>query len=344
MSWFDIGAAVAAPVLGKVFGSSSGSKKREARKDRHFQEQMLDKTQKNTRENIVLGNDMDLRNQQQMFDYRINQGVKAGMTPYEMYMGPAAGAGGGTSNTGATLGNAANQRGIAASQIAQENRRTERLIEQESNQRNADRVTEILKTSMQTEAQKDVAETQAGVTTRGQDLQKQIADNVLSLNQRELEEIKLPQAGAQLGLTKQQLQTEINKTATSSEKFQTLIKQLSMGPANLLVELTMRSHGISLSDDSFQKLTEAKRKQILQELLAMSSSLYTETAGATTAIREPIEQVGDTVADWISSLITSGNEGIQPTNAPNPVLGGAPGSRVSEPILGRPGTYEGSKR
>lgn len=266
------------------------------------------------KDNIRLGNELDLKNQKKMFDYRIKQGRRHGMTSYEMFMGPAAGGGGGTSGSGQTLGNAGTQaiNSIRAAKVQSD-------IAERENQR--DRATSLMQTAMQVSGQKDVANINAGTQTRGQDLQKEIADNVLSLNQRELEEVKIPQAAQALKLSKQQLQTEINKTATSEPKFQQAMKQLSMGPANLLVELTLRDEGISLADDSFQKLSDADRKRILDKLVSLSSSLYIETSGATSTVKKPLEYVGNNIVDWIANFITnsdimSGRGGIEPTNAP----------------------------
>ena len=253
-------------------------------------------------EQITLGNNLDIKNQKEMFDYRINQGVDAGMTPYEMYMGPAAGAGGGTTGSGQTLGNGAISKNQAQIQAEMQQRS---LV--------ANNTTALAQTKMQTDAQRDVAEIQAGTQKRGQDLQKQIADNVLSLNKRELDEVKIPQAGAQVGLSKQQLLTEINKTATSTPQFQMAMKQLSMGPANLLVELTLRDRGISLGDDSFMKLSEAERADILKDLVAMASSTYIEFSGVQSATEGAVEKTGNTVVDIITRLMTGSGSGIQAT-------------------------------
>ena len=281
---------------------------------------------------ITLGNQQDLENQKTMYNFRLERMLSDGLTPYEAHGSPGAGAGGGTTGSGQTLGNAASKQNEIAAQNAQQ-RRSQMMAH----------TTELLKTKMQTDAQRDVADITAGVQTRGQDIQKEIADNVLSLNQRELEDIKIPQAAEQLGLTKQQLQSEINKTATSSPKFQKEMKQLSMGPANLLVELTLRDMGISLADDSFMKLSESQRKEFLDKLTALASTMYVETSAAKALGSGVANKVGDSIADWIASFFDTG-EGIETTNAPPNPAQGAPGARVSEPILGRPGTYEGSKR
>ena len=317
----SLGSGAAGLAIGGVASSLGGSGKTERRKN---QLRAHKQTKRRTKSALRYGNKLDMQNQKEMFDYRIDQGLEYGMTPYEMFTGPAAGAGGGTSGSGATLGNAVSQTAPMALQAENQARENQR-----------DREANLIQTAMQTDAQRDVAETQAGTQTRGQDLQKEIADNVLSLNKRELEEVKIPQAAAQLGLTQQQLQTEINKTATSSEKFQTAMKQLSMGPGNLLVELTMRDKGISLSDDSFMRMSPEQREQILEELTAMASTLYVEASGFSTvtdAVKDKTTSAADTVADWITDLIVGNGEGIQSTNAPpNPPKVETLGARFSEP-------------
>ena len=310
--WGAIGGGIA----GALFGQSSGSRKREMRRANRY-----------TTQQMQLGNQMDLANQKDMFNYRMDYGRNRGLTDYELFMGPAAGAGGGTSGSGQTLGNAASQQAVSQAQLKQQN-------DNQIRQLGIQAATGLQQTKMQTDAQKEVAKIQAGVSERGQDIQKEVADNVLSLNTRELNDVKIPQAAAQLNLSRQQLKTEINKTATSSEKFQKEMKQLSMGPANLLVELTMRDKGISLADDSFMKLSEEQRQEILTELLAMASTLYVEASGfdtVTEKVKGKTDKAANSIADLIAQLIVNatGGSGIEATNAPPnvPKLG----ARFSQP-------------
>lgn len=327
----ESGAATGAGALvGGVLGKSDGAIKRRAREQYWRQVDLGKRSYKRTRNAMKLGNQLDMQNQKEMYDYRIQSGLDAGMTPYEMYVGSSAGgAGGGTTGSGATLGNAASQQGMQAAEAQNQLYMQRQQQEYDRESRTADRMTQLMMTKMQTDTQKDVANINAGTQQRGQDIQKEIADNVLSLNQRELEDVKIPQAAAAVNLSKQQLQTEINKTATSSAKFQTAMKQLSMGPANLLVELTLRDEGISLNDDSFQKLSDKDRKRILDKLVALSSSVYIETSGVTSAIEKPINTAGDWLVDLIVEFMTK-RKGIESTNAPanTPNLGNS----MSEPI------------
>ena len=311
-----LGGGAAAFGLGSLFGPSKGSQKRALRDERNYHSAQSERM-------LRLGNQLDLENQKEMFNYRIGYGRNFGLNTYEMLMGPAGGAGGGTTGSGQTLGNSMTQNEASMRQAR---------VAQSENAK--DRQASIVQTAMQTQTQKDVAEIESGDKKRGQDLQKEIADNVLSLNTRELNEVKLPQAAAQLQLTRQQLQTEINKTATSSERFQKEMKQLSMGPANLLVELTMRDKGISLADDSFMKLSEEKRQEILTELLAMASTLYVEASGfdtVTDKVKGKTDKAANSIADLIADLIVraTGGSGIEATNAPPNVPN--LGARFSQP-------------
>ena len=53
-------------------------------------------------------------------------------------------------------------------------------------------MTSLAQTAMQTDSQQKVAETQAGVTREGQSIQSMIAANKLALEERQLEEIAIP--------------------------------------------------------------------------------------------------------------------------------------------------------
>ena len=321
----SLGAGIVGAGLGAAFGGDNGPSKSDIK---YAQERNMELGTYMAQ----LGNRLDVENQQTMYDYRLQAMEDRGLTSVEMFGSPASGSGGGTTGTGPTLGNA----GISAQSAMQQQRQQAKMVASENQK---DRMTQLATAAIQAGAQKDVAEIGAGVQTRGQDLQKQIADNVLSLNTRELNEVKIPQAAEQLQLTRQQLQTEINKTATSSERFQTAMKQLSMGPANLLVELTMRDKGISLSDDSFMKMSEEQRAQVLSELTAMASTLYVEARGfetVTDKVKQSAEGTADSIADMIADLVikATGGKGIEATNAPPnmPSLG----SRMSEPYQSGP--------
>ena len=305
-----LGKGAAAVGLGKLFGPSQGSLKRERRQE-----------QKYTTEQMVLGNELDLQNQKDMFDFRMGRARGAGLTNVEAFGSPAAGAGGGTTGSGQTLGNAASSQAIADRQIDKDHK----LAWQKTV---ADNMTALQQTKMQTDAQKDVAETQVGATTRGQDIQKEIADRDFNLRRDQYLNVTLPEAAANIGKTKQETRKLINETATSDKKFVTAMKQLSMGPANLLVELTMRHHGIALNDNSFKALPKQDREAILGQILALSSKAYTEGKGAAALGKGAVEG-GESILDSIMSIISNPvgtHKGIEAA----PSLG-RPQSSSSEP-------------
>lgn len=309
-----IAGAFGTGIVNNILGGGSGPSGMST-EDKQFQLDM-----------VRLGNQEDLRNQKLAYDHRITRMKEYGLTPVEMFGSPASGAGGGTSGTGQTLGNMASQQAMQKQELRQQARLQQNQLTQTLG-------TELLKTKMQTDAQKDVAATQAGVTTRGQDINQAIAQQTLKLDREKLE-LEVTKATAQIGLTKAQTQKTLNEVATSDKKFVTAMKQLSMGPANLLVELTMRDYGISLSDDSFNKLSSDQRQAILTKLTALASTVYVEGQGSAALGQQTSEKGLETVQIIMQTLedvikgtarAVTGNLGIQPAV---PVMGNRPGSPV----------------
>ena len=247
-----------------------------------------------------------------------NRGQRRGLTPQEYYGSPVAGQSG-PSGGASVLGNNTKAQMEMQSQAAASSKTA--LLGYKA---------QIDTAKIQKQSAETVARIQAGVQERGQDVQADIAANILAQDKRRLEEIDIPQATALLNLTKQQYETERNKTVTSSAKFQKEMKQMSMGPANLLVELTLRHHGISLADKSFENLSEKKRKEILDELMAMASKVYIEGKGGEALGKDAAtSNPADSIADWIARLISAAEGGgIEPSNAPR---------NSGKSILGTPG-------
>ena len=224
----------------------------------------------------VLGNEMDLQNQKEMFDYRIDQGLSHGLTTWEMFLGPAGGAGGGTTNSGQTLGNAANE------QIAQT--RANKMQMQENA---ADRATALAQTQMQTNAQTKTAQIAANATTgaaqisaAAQNLKTAIEEKRLALDTRNFEEVILPQASIELDISKEQLEQQINATAQSTPEWNLMMKRLTMGMDNLMVEFVVKTTGIDPTDQkSIDSASLEERKKFLMLTAALSSTAYKEAAG-----------------------------------------------------------------
>lgn len=228
-----------------------------------------DYSQEEILEQITLGNKLDIRNQKEMFDYRINQGVAAGMTPFEMYMGPAAGAGGGTTGSGQTLGNAATAKNQAQ-------------IQAEMQQRSqiANNTAALAQTKMQTDAQRDVAKIQAGATEYGADLQYNAQMVKNAIERDKLETVVIPMAAANIGKTEKETERIINEIATSEPKFVLRLKELTMGVDNQLAEMLKLHYGISLNDPStFRNKSESERKEIISYAMAIQSGVAKNIEG-----------------------------------------------------------------
>lgn len=235
-------------------------------------DRMRQATLGDTQANLRLGNSLDLANQKKMFDYRIEQGVEAGMTPYEMYMGPAAGAGGGTSGSGAVLGNAASSMGQAAAQAE-----AQAKLQQSENNKN--RITQLTQTAMQVAGQRDVAKINAGVQERGQDITALIEGNKLALQERQLEEIAIPDLANKTNLTEQQVKIAINEAANTDPKWIRKKTIMQLGVDNGIQNLILGRLNLDLTDPKqIQSLSDSQYADALAALLSASSAVGKNTA------------------------------------------------------------------
>lgn len=311
--------------LGRI-AQAQGESRGQARKNFHTD---MKAQQVWTEKNARLGRDLDVEAQQEMFDFRLDRAREAGLTNVEAFGSPAAGGGGGTGAGTTTLGNAAATSGAQMRQAA-----TQQKIAASENEK--DRMASLAQTAMQTTAQKDVAEINAGVQTRGQDLNAFIESQKLDLG-RDNYHLNVKTAGQTIRESEQRVQKLIHETATSDPKFVTAMKQLSMGPANMLVELTMRHHGISLHDDTFINMPSQKREAILAELLALSSKYYTETSGLKSLFTQGVKAhtEGASAAEQLLKDVWNAITGSEDDEKPatdGPTLG----SRMSEPSAHAP--------
>ena len=235
----------------------------------------------------------DLQAQKDMFDYRIQRGQDEGMTAYEMFMGPAAGAGGGTTGTGQALGNQAMQQ----AQMRQEAFRV-------AKERALDRQTDLAKTQMQTDAQKYSADRAADATTGaagigakasvyGSTLRYLIDNQQLKLNQRTFEEVTLPAAAENLNLTKEQTRLVINQIATSEPEFVKFMKFLTMGPENIKATFPTALTGINpAKPETVKNATKEERERYLSLVLGLTSNTLSEGMGAQQLLQDTTLQLG----------------------------------------------------
>jgi len=287
-----------------------------------------------------LGRDIDVGAQQEMFDFRLNRAKEAGLTNVEAFGSPAAGGGGGTGGATTTLGNAGASTGAQLRQA-----QTQQKIASEERQK--DRMTSLAQTAMQTSTQEKVAEIQEGVQTRGQDISASTAkaqqaidkaykEGSLQINRETLKN-NIRQTSANINKTEQETAKLVNEVATSDKKFVEAMKQLSMGPANLLVELTMRHHGIALNNNSFMALDKNQREAILAQILALASTTYTEGKGAAALGKDASNS--NLVEALLNLFDYSQGDGTEQTES-RPSLGFKPPKSLKRPGVSGPQPFK----
>lgn len=271
MAFFEsAGGAAAISAVGGLLGrQSGGSRRRQARRN---QQAIL--------QQMRVGNQLDLDNQKSMFNYRMQQGTEMGLTPVELFGSPASGAGGGTTGSGATLGNNASQQQMQNNQLQQQQALQDQQIA-------ANTFTALAQTKMQTDAQKDVAETQAGATTGAADIHasvQAVANSIrqgeLDLSTRVFEESTLVMIGMAQEKHPQEVKKLINEAATSLPEWQRAQTLLGMGVDNSINTMLQKRFGIDITDSSQMKnLSTEKFRNILSVFIAADSSLYKQLAG-----------------------------------------------------------------
>jgi hypothetical protein len=217
---------------------------------------------------VKLGNQLDMANQKEMFDYRIQQGRDAGMTPYEMFMGPAAGAGGGTTGSGNTLGNQPAQLAANATQAA-----NARLQAQ----------TQLGTAMIQANAQREVAKTQADATTGAAtiqaDTQAAIAAGRLGFDKEVYYNTTAPKAAMEMGLTTQQVLKAANEVVTSRPEFIRMMKVFTMSAENLLATMTAFRYGDITDPKVIENMSEEQRENITSAIMSLLSQGRKEMSG-----------------------------------------------------------------
>jgi hypothetical protein len=256
---------------------------------------------------IRYGAKYDLKTQKNMFDYRINQGLEHGMTPYEMFMGPAAGAGGGSSGSNQVLGNAASNQELLKKQQSME------LV-----QKQLDRQTQLQTAKIQADASRDVAGIQAGVSR--EKIAVDWANHALTAHQYFA--VDLPKAAYNLQMSAEELKKKVNEVITSSPKFITMQKLLSMGVDNSINYMIQSRFGIDITDPKeMQSLSDDKFRNILGAFLAAGSQVSSITEG----IRGLLEPESGGVDFTPLGYEDSGVPQHQMTNKKRPGTGGRSG-------------------
>jgi hypothetical protein len=278
---------------------------------------------------VKLGNELDMANQKEMFDYRIQQGREAGLTPFEMFLGPAGGAGGGTTGSGTTLGNQPAQ--LAANSIQASNARLQAQ-------------TQLGTAMIQAQAQRDVAKTHADATTGAatitSDVQKAIAEARLGFDNKVFKESTLPQASANIGLTEQQTLKVANEVITSTPKFVKMVTLMKMGSENILATMVSNGLPIDITDpNQVKNMSEEQREQVMTAILSLLSQTRKETEGLASIFRQmsgsnPISQGVTDVAE------TLGNAQWEKNYSPEDHPSGKPPADRTRSILNQNWIYK----
>lgn len=295
--------AAAGAVSNKLFGPSSGSIERAQRKA----VQGAYDTQRNLAE---YGAQLDLGNQKQMLDFRVMRGLEAGLTPHEVWGAGVGAAGGGAGPTGGTLGNGGSAAVMQANQLAQQNK-----IQSRENAK--DRATQLAQTKMQTDAQVKTAQIGSDATLGVGQLNYATAANRLKFDQKVYETINLPEAAANIGLTKQQTKKVINDIITSDPEFVMALKVMTMGPANMLSMVAQHAAGIDISKpETIKRLPKEARTQLVTALLAMNSTAASELAGVNFSVTAWLDKMAGSLGSAIEGVVSLGSPGIQPAGRP----------------------------
>ena len=291
----SLGGGIGGAIVGGMFGQSEGSRRRENRRN-----------QADILEQITLGNQLDIENQKAMFDHRLNAGFSRGLTPQEMFGSPAAGAGGGTTGSGQTLGNQASAQSIASKQLRQQQQMQYQTLGVQA-------ATQLQQTKMQTDAQRDVAKIGAGATVESaeisaavQDARNLIESRRLDLDTRRYEEVTVKAAAENLKLTKQQTLKVTNEVATSKPDFLRAMKILTMSAENLIATVMVNGQPVDVTDrQKLSKMTVAQKSKLLNGLIAMQSHSYRESSGIGAKARDVFETFLSTLENNRANLIES---------------------------------------
>jgi hypothetical protein len=299
--FMDLGNGLGGDLVKMAF--AGGASKTQGKWNRKLVKSENDLARKHGIKMVKLGNELDMANQKEMYDYRIQQGKAAGMTDYEMFMGPAAGAGGGTTGSGQTLGNQPAQLAANATQAA-----NARLQAQ----------TQLGTAMIQANAQRDVAKTQAEATTGAAgitadatqykaELEYKIKHKQLVLDEKQYQK-DLAIAAANINKTNQEAAKLINETATSDPKFVQMMRRLQMGPQNILVEYAINKYGFNpLDPESVKKSTDEMKRNFLTLVLGYDSRIAKEAFGID--LRQElmpgqVQSLGNSLKDVLPEWVT----------------------------------------
>ena len=272
------------------------------------------------RRNVRYGHELDNRYSLEREGELYNRAMERGLTPQEYYGSPAPGAPG-VSGGAQTLGNASNQQTMQTTQLMAE--AAGKAADRAVMRRGQDTQKEVAE--IQAEAQTSAAETAADASRENTKdtvttnlaiarLNNLIKSRQLDLSEREFNEVTLPAAAANIGLTEQQTKKVIQEVMTSAPDFVRGNILLTMGFDNTLQNMVLKRFDVDpTSTKSMQKLSDDEYEKILTIMLGYSSRIRRELSGTNISIKDAI--------NWLIENSTKRDPDI----VRNPPLSGPPG-------------------
>ena len=198
-------------------------------------------------------------------EYDWEKADERGLTPQEFYGSSAAG--GSSSSSGNVLGNSATQLDVKRMDM-----------DFQAREKQKDRETEIRK-----------AEISAGATKYSANIQKMIADDKIDLSRKTFEQVTLPQAAAQIGLTEQETLKMINDVVTSTPDFVRAKILLQMGVENTIQTSLLQRLGVDItSAEAMGNLSDEQFQNLLSLLVAAGSITNRELQIGRASCRERV--------------------------------------------------------
>ena len=303
--------------IGDVFGAILGANS--ANRQTKSNERVAMQGFEEARNNLILGNEMDLQNQKDMYDFRLGRMRGAGLTPVEMFGSPASGAGGGTTGSGATLGNAASS--LAQARMQQSTQaNTAYQIE------GLKAITNLAQTKMETDASKEVAGISAEATTDAADISAGATRYSVDINaalkardltrlEKELNQVKIPQLAADLKISEQELRIKMNEVATSDPKFVKMLQVMKMGKDNVLTQFLMERHNVDITDgNAIRNMSKKQKMAFVQDMAAYNSIAFQQVSGIREATEKYIgdfDQYFENLGNNIKSGVSGAASGMQ---------------------------------
>lgn len=224
------------------------------------------------------GASIDDRSYRRRDAYDWEMGQKRGLTAQEYYGSPASG-GSASSGAGAVLGNSSNTAITTASNAIQKD------LDRKTIERGQD-------------AQVEIANIQAGVQTRGQDIDERLRQGELDLKTNTYERVTLPMAAAELRISEQRLNVLLNEVVTSSPSF---VKQkilLQMGVENTIQTVILKKHKVDPTDQAtIDRLSEKEYKYLLAQLFAAGSRFNREIEGISGLAKKKLDELNQFMQD-----------------------------------------------